>query len=70
MELAQKLATTDPKSYLNFEDAYKNILDKHASTKQKTVKANHKPYVSKGPFKMYITRLRGGAWPKRLQSVT
>ena len=43
-ELAQKLATTDPKSYLDFG----NILDKHAPAKQKTLGANHKPYVSKG----------------------
>ena len=47
-DLALKLATTDPKSYLNFENPFMNILDKHAPAKQKTLGANHKPYVSKG----------------------
>ena len=35
MELAQKLATTDLISYLNFEDALMNILDNYAPIKQK-----------------------------------
>ena len=48
LELAQKLATTDSASYLNFENTFIDILDKHTSTKEKTFTAKHKPYVSKG----------------------
>ena len=48
LELAQKLATTDSTSYLNFENTFINTLDKHAPTKEKTLRDNHKPFVSKG----------------------
>ena len=47
LELAQKLATTDSTSFLNFENTFINILDKLSPPKEKTHRANQKAYVSK-----------------------
>ena len=56
LELAQKLASTDSTSYLNFENTFIVILDKHAPTKEKTLRVNHKPYVSKGIRQIIMKR--------------
>ena len=46
-EIAQKLTTTDSTSYMNFENTFIDIFDKQAPTEEKTLRANHKLYVSK-----------------------
>ena len=46
VELKEKLDKIDPTSYLSFGNTFTELLDKHAPTKKKTLRANNKPYVS------------------------
>ena len=55
-ELKEKLDKIDPTSYLSFENTFTELLDKHAPTKKKTLRANNKPYVSKSMQKANMKR--------------
>ena len=54
--LREKLDKIDPTSYSTFENTFKELLDKHAPTKKKTLRANNKPYVSKSMQKAIMKR--------------
>ena len=43
-------------TYYNFEKIFLNVLDSHAPQKKKTVRANHKPYVTKQMRKAIMLR--------------
>ena len=52
-ELSERLAIT--REYGDFEKAYLEVLDNHAPIKNKTIRANHVPYMSKA-LRKAITR--------------
>ena len=55
-ELKEKLDKIDPTIYLSFENTFTELLDKHAPTKERTLRANNKRYVSKCMQKAIMNR--------------
>ena len=49
-------ATQESNNWSDFESMYLKVLDKHAPIKQKTVRANHAPYVTKEIRKAIMKR--------------
>ena len=42
--------------YIKFEEVFLETLNKHAPVKQKTIRGNHAPYMTKGPRKAFKRR--------------
>ena len=55
-ELTNAYAVNDTSDYLSFHNIYMGILNKHAPSKKKIIRANHAPYVSKTLRKAIMKR--------------
>ena len=47
MDIREKLSNIPKGKYISFERALLEVLSHHAPWKQKVLRANHKPYVTK-----------------------
>ena len=54
--ILESLKKVDVPNYDSFEDISENVLDKHASKKEKAQRANSKPYVTKAMSKAILKR--------------
>ena len=57
-DLCEAKSNTNPTDYESFQDVFNEVLDKHAPTKKKYVRANHAPFMTRGLRKAIMLRSR------------
>ena len=57
-DLQSRLADCKETCYEDFEISFKNVLNKHAPMKSKSVRANNSPFMNKTLSKAIMTRSR------------
>ena len=57
-DLCEAIGNTNPTDYESFQDVFNEVLDKHAPTKKKYVRANHAPFMTRALRKAVMLRSR------------
>ena len=57
-DLCEAMSNTNPTDYDSFQDVFNEVLDKHAPTKKKYVRANHAPFMTRALCKAIMLRSR------------
>ena len=57
-DLCEAMSNTNPTDYDSFQDVFNEVLNKHAPTKKKYVRANHVPFMTRALRKAIMLRSR------------
>ena len=57
-DLCEAMSNSNPTDYVSFQDVFNEVLDKHAPTKKKYVRANHAPFMTRALRKAIMLRSR------------